>query len=330
MIGNIQALRAVAAIGVVFYHTNYHVFGLHTDLYGVATFFVISGFIMCFICARDPSSFFERRLIRIVPMWVVCLTFAASSFQKLNAENALWYLKSALFIPSERAPILGVGWTLNFEMYFYALFAIAIAINARFAPIMTAAALCAVFAGAAVFPGSFLLVYYSQGYIWYFLGGIAVFYLTKAFPSMRMPPAVAIAGMIVLYATVLLYPVAAERSEVLAFVLKTLPMAIVAWALFAARSGADIRWRPLLLLGEASYSIYLVHTIAMEKIFSRLITRDLAGTNIWVALFVVALATAVGVIVHLIVEKPIDSAIHRWLEYRRLSTAEVAGRASQA
>ena len=118
MIGNIQALRAIAAIGVVFYHTNYHLFGLHTDLFGVATFFVISGFIMCFICTRDPSHFFGRRLIRIVPMWVVCLTFAASSFQKFNVENAIWYLKSVLFLPSDRFPILGVGWTLNFEMYF--------------------------------------------------------------------------------------------------------------------------------------------------------------------------------------------------------------------
>lgn len=330
MIGNIQALRALAAIGVVFYHTDYHLFGLHTDLFGVATFFVISGFIMCFICARDPSSFFERRLIRIVPMWIVCLTFAASSFQKLNAENALWYLKSVLFIPSDRFPILGVGWTLNLEMYFYVLFAIAIAINARLAPLMTAAALCAVFAGAAVCPGSFLLVYYSQGYVWYFLGGIVVFYLANILPPVRISRVVALAGMAALYAVVLLFPLLSEQGEVIAFALKGLPMAIVAWALFTAKSGADLSWRPLLLLGEASYSIYLVHTIAMEKIFGRLITRDLAGTNIWVALFVLALATGIGVIVHLIVEKPIDNAIHRWLAYRKISTAVVAGRAGRA
>jgi exopolysaccharide production protein ExoZ len=145
-----------------------------------------------------------------------------------------------------------------------------------------------------------------------------------------MPPTVAIAGMAALYAAVLLFPILSGQSEAVTFMLKGLPMAIVAWALWSAKSGADIRWRPILLLGEASYSIYLVHTIAMEKIYGRVITRDLAGTNIGIALFVVALATAIGVIVHLIVEKPVDNAIHRWLEYRKASTAEVAGRASRA
>jgi exopolysaccharide production protein ExoZ len=330
MIGNIQALRAFAAIGVVFYHTNFHIFGMHTDFFGVPTFFVISGFIMCFIAAKDPARFFERRLIRIVPMWLICLTVAASLFQKLNTENAIWYLKSALFIPSDRFPILGVGWTLNFEMYFYALFAIAIAINARLAPVMTAAALGAVFAGAALFPGSFLLTYYSQGYVWYFLGGIVVFYATRRLSAVPMPPVAAAIGMIALYAAILLLPLVAEQSVVLTYAFKAWPMFIVAWALFAARSGADIRSRLLLLLGEASYSIYLVHTIAMEKLYSRVIPRDWASANIWVALFVVAFATAVGVIVHLLVEKPVDKAIHRWLEYRRLRSAEIASRASQA
>jgi exopolysaccharide production protein ExoZ len=224
-----------------------------------------------------------------------------------------------------------VGWTLNYEMYFYALFAVAIAINARFAPIMTAAALCAVFAGAAIFPGSFLLTYYSHEYVWYFLGGIAVFYVSQILPPVRMSSAVAVAGMIALYATVLIHPIAAETSEVLTFALRAVPAVIVGWALFAAKSGADIRSPAILLLGEASYSIYLVHTIAMEKLlYGRIITRELSGTNIWIALIVVAVATAIGVIVHLIVEKPIGIAIHRWLEYRKVSTAIVAGRTGRA
>jgi len=50
-----QILRRLAALGVVFYHTDFRLPGdWHTEFFGVSTFFVISGFIMCFI-TRDPD-----------------------------------------------------------------------------------------------------------------------------------------------------------------------------------------------------------------------------------------------------------------------------------
>src|SRR5262249_52353737 len=67
VIGNLQLLRGIAAIGVVFYHTDYRLAGnVHTDLRGVETFFVISGFIMCYISQNDPKWFFWKRVLRIV------------------------------------------------------------------------------------------------------------------------------------------------------------------------------------------------------------------------------------------------------------------------
>jgi exopolysaccharide production protein ExoZ len=73
---NLQILRGLAALGVVFLHTGFPLPGdWHTDFFGVSTFFVISGFIMCFI-TRDPNggdahagSILIRRAIRIVPLY---------------------------------------------------------------------------------------------------------------------------------------------------------------------------------------------------------------------------------------------------------------------
>ena len=78
MIQNIQALRAFAAISVALYHTGYNLFGVSTDFYGVAVFFVISGFIMCHISMRngsenDPKIFILHRIVRIVPLYWFCI-----------------------------------------------------------------------------------------------------------------------------------------------------------------------------------------------------------------------------------------------------------------
>ena len=65
-----QLLRGIAALGVVFYHTDFRLAGgYHTDFFGVTTFFIISGFIMCYITHADAAHFLERRIIRIVPLY---------------------------------------------------------------------------------------------------------------------------------------------------------------------------------------------------------------------------------------------------------------------
>jgi len=61
MIKNIQILRAFAALAVVFYHTDFLLWGgLHTEFQGVAVFFVISGFIIPRVAQRELFSFMVR------------------------------------------------------------------------------------------------------------------------------------------------------------------------------------------------------------------------------------------------------------------------------
>jgi peptidoglycan/LPS O-acetylase OafA/YrhL len=145
---HLQALRAIAAGVVIVDHSTEHLVrrGVLPDtLYplgwsfgwvGVATFFTISGLIMIRSSAnlfgeeRGASRFMMRRIIRIVPLyWVTTLLFVAIGLARHRAPPVVDILKSLAFIPYTGAgetvmrPVAGHGWTLNYEMLFYVVFA---------------------------------------------------------------------------------------------------------------------------------------------------------------------------------------------------------------
>ena len=87
--------------------------------------------------------FFIKRLIRIVPLyWIVTIAiFLISIFlpQYLNntSNNYLHLIKSLLFIPFDKNgtghfPVHFLGWSLNFEIIFYLLFAISLSFAKNF------------------------------------------------------------------------------------------------------------------------------------------------------------------------------------------------------
>jgi exopolysaccharide production protein ExoZ len=336
---NLQFLRGLAALGVVFYHTDFRLPGdWHTEFFGVSTFFVISGFIMCFI-TRDPTGgdatpggFMMRRIIRIVPLYWFCtlaliallnrppVTLHIDPILAWVSANAPHLLRSLFFVPSETFPTLGVGWTLNFEMYFYVLFAAALLINQRFAPLIAAAIVYAVFKANALDVDNFLIKFYSHAYIHYFLHGIALFYVwtfTKNYVPKWPTIIVCVATVVGIYGSQFVPPQQATYNYGATY----FPVMLVAAALFAASAGADITWRPLGLLGDASYAIYLVHTIFMEMI--RRATPPWKE-HVIVMLAVVTAATLVGIAVHLWIEKPILKLIRQYRPARKVEPKELA------
>ena len=155
----LQALRAIAAWLVVADHALIDV--NHGELQNPATsvawaignvgvyiFFVISGFIMVHISWDDfgrrgaAPNFLRRRIIRIVPLYWLA-TIAALVFHRVSATHgahAGWseLVRSLLFIPYRDedvgwAPILRQGWTLNYEMMFYAIFTVALSFRRQIA-----------------------------------------------------------------------------------------------------------------------------------------------------------------------------------------------------
>lgn len=143
-LANIQYLRGIAALMVCGFHTQNWLNNSLTDNlgsrlfpngeYGVEIFFMISGFIMIYttrnynpeLAVKNSITFLKKRIVRIVPLYTI-LTFAwififIPDFN-FNYVNTIKILKSLFFIPYKGFPILYLGWTLNYEMLFYLIFA---------------------------------------------------------------------------------------------------------------------------------------------------------------------------------------------------------------
>lgn len=146
---NVQLLRALAALGVATVHIPGYQLALPWANYGavgVDIFFVISGFIMVYSSQRffavpgGGREFLTRRIIRIVPIYWLA-SCALWGFYVLNAGNApvvdwTWMASTLSFIPfgtHNWLPITIIGWTINYEMFFYLCFAIALIWPMRYA-----------------------------------------------------------------------------------------------------------------------------------------------------------------------------------------------------
>jgi exopolysaccharide production protein ExoZ len=142
---SIQYLRAAAAAAVVISHAansllgaEQHLIDLDYGACGVDIFFVVSGFIMyytSFGLPTRPGEFLLKRLIRIFPLYFILSTimfalllFSPVSFNKESPDFPA-YIESIFFIPHwnprlhNLEPLIGPGWTLNYEIFFYILFA---------------------------------------------------------------------------------------------------------------------------------------------------------------------------------------------------------------
>src|SRR5262249_37013005 len=117
-------------------------------------FFVISGFVMVYSSERlfgrpgAPIKFFARRLARILPLyWAATAILVWFVVPYASTKAVLGSLFFAPHLPVE-SPLLFVGWTLIFAMFFSAVFGIALFASGR----------SAVVAGATVFMISFVLL----------------------------------------------------------------------------------------------------------------------------------------------------------------------------
>lgn len=128
---SIQVLRAVAALGVVEAHfSGFHgsapLSGVREGVYGVDLFFVISGFLMAKIVATGPTPahFAFRRFARIVPfywllnlVWIIHYWPGSLAPGKLVLDFTFWPIMDG----PDRQPINYPGWSLTFEVLFYAV-----------------------------------------------------------------------------------------------------------------------------------------------------------------------------------------------------------------
>ena len=150
---------------------------------GVAMFFVISGFIMVHISWESfgkraaSADFLRRRIIRIVPLyWLATVAaFVSHKIWATHGAHATWMdlAYSLTFIPylsheDGWYPILPGGWTLNYEMMFYVVFALGLTLPRKLALPAVGAAL-----------GAFIVVgpYFGKGAVAYLASPIVLWFL---------------------------------------------------------------------------------------------------------------------------------------------------------
>lgn len=306
-LGNLQALRGLAALAVVLFHvieTSAHqqrpVQGLAPlagwGAWGVDLFFVLSGFVMVHVQqrrARSAREFLADRLWRIAPLyWLLTLLLVLlqvlrpSLFNGALADTRL-VLASLGFVAGPwlgHAPVLWLGWTLEWEMAFYALFAMGLLLPWRWGP-----AVC-VAAGL-----SLLMALGADALGLEFLLGMGVAALHARWPCSR-PLAWA---LLALGAAGLLASIgqAAPAQRLWQWGLPCL--LVVAGAVPLGQT----RWAPGQWLGDASYSLYLIQALSIPALYRLLRQWPDLGPDT-VALAVIAGTVLAGLACHRFVERP--------------------------
>ncbi|WP_173509304.1 acyltransferase family protein [Sinorhizobium psoraleae] len=277
---SLQILRFVAAFSVVLFHlgaTYKAEFGMERNIFligssGVDIFFVISGFIIAYTADPDrgPLHFVWRRIVRIVPLyWTLTFGLAAIALlmpRLLNSTvvDAESLLKSLFFIPYEASsgdtrPILFLGWTLNYEMFFYALYALCIETGFRSSLAPLVLVLTVVAAGRLFEVDNVVWEFYTNPIILEFALGIVLCILYRRYTDVFAKSARYL---------ILTFIAAFTARLALPGMTSIWANAIVAAVLVAAVLTAPAAKTPLssllVLLGDASYSLYLSHPYVFQ------------------------------------------------------------------
>jgi exopolysaccharide production protein ExoZ len=332
---SIQALRAVAALLVLAGHISTILIAEHKAAsfplfalgpFGVDLFFVISGFVMVYSSERlfgqpgAPFKFFARRLARIVPLyWAATSILVWFVVPYASTKAVLGSFLFAPHIPSE-APLLFVGWTLIFEMFFYAVFAIALLAKRRLAVVAGASLFLISFvflgpspnvesAGFFAPPASRSFAYLSDPIIIEFAFGMGIALVYRA--GVRLPIPVTLISIV---AAMVWYAVTVPSVP------RQYSCGLAA-ALIVAGTSLSSMPRPkpgpilasVVFLGDASYALYLTHTLSFA--FLGWIAAELAFNpleHLWPyagAMF--AMSLMIAAVTHLIFERPITGLLQR-------------------
>lgn len=319
MLANLQLLRDLAAIAVVIFH-----FGLMppTSLpftagaAGVDLFFVLSGFIIAYSSSRGTRHFLARRLLRIVPAyWIATILAALFALQDMAWRDASdWLIQSLFYLPGPqgRPALIFVAWTLVYELAFYGVYWLALLAGTRRAPVVAMAGLPVIaLVDVPGLPGPWPLFLE-------FAIGIGIYLLTdRSRITRRLNAGV---GMLIAGTGLALLPVLARLTgynpddyQSLGRVLTWgFPAGcIVLGAIVAERSDLAVRSRAVLMLGAASYAIYLLHPIAVGQLLQW--PPNLPPIS-WAVCAGATLATIViAVAFHRVVEAPLLRSFRRAL-----------------
>ena len=300
-LNSLQVLRFVAALGVVWEHAStqanpHHLTG---GAAGVDLFFVLSGFVIARAAQTRPDRFLCDRLTRIFPTyWLWSITWLVLGGWPMPLDG--WQLfTTGTLLPSPTATPLasyvGGGWTLSFELMFYT----AVWLVLRGLPLRVLAVAYGALATASIVSQSALLHFVGSPMVIEFVLGLLAYHLGRGRPILGATClAVACAAFPFLPKQLSLPQAALTPLLGLGRVALLGPLAfLTVWG--AAQFDCSSRvWRPLVVLGDASYSVYLSNLLLIK------LSVGFLGSHFGPAALA-ATSVGLGLLTYLLLERPL-------------------------
>jgi exopolysaccharide production protein ExoZ len=336
---SIQVLRSIAALCIVIAHsiTEIHQAGasfpsLPFDFgIGVDIFFVVSGFVMVLTGSKRPENpsasveFLRRRLIRVAPLYwfytsamLLAIWLVPTQLNNGNISAPL-VACSYIFLPclnesGQYSPVLALGWTLNYEMFFYLIFALALLgrggtawFYRLWALLLMSVALGPVVGGVWNFWGNPIILEFLAGAV------LALIFIKLGLVQSRTAFLLAVASATVLYIFV-------TQDLETRFLALGIPAIIFSAGFILAFPNA---WKgqingPAHFLGDSSYSLYLSHpfTLGIFKIFWTKFDSDFSQPTIFFIISVVS-SIIVGRVSYVILERPMTKYLLNTVRLRK-------------
>ncbi|MCP2042622.1 acyltransferase [Pontibacter sp. HSC-36F09] len=313
---SLQIFRGIAALMVVFHHqwpSFTYFFGLDNSTisfvaglgkHGVDFFFVLSGFIITYSCYNKSASFETNKsylLNRVFRIYIpylpigIAMLLLYSLLPNMSEGNRDISLLTSLTLIPDGPPALSVAWTLVHEMIFYLLFLIWF-YTKRGWYIFTA-----VWAGVIIYlnwlhagtawDGIPVLKFFASVYNLEFIMGFYLAVLVKETKLAGQQAFLAVAALVCTAAVILKWQgVQLPITLVFAVSFFFLILGSINTALDRIKSSSL-----LMAVGNASYSIYLVHNPEIS-ILVRLFPKysgELYSAFVFVAVFIICCLSGV-------------------------------------
>lgn len=288
-LNNLQILRGISALLVCCFHFRDDINFSHLKLgeilfskgsIGVPVFFVISGFIMVFTTqkinfekehiARQVISFYKKRIIRIIPLYYL-LTFCwiiigGSIADYFSGEQFSRLLHSLLFLPDKHLfPVLFLGWSLNYEMFFYVIFGISLFFTGSRYIFIMILMVSAYIAGLIFsFENPFLKMATNVLNLHFVTGMLLGLFFVKSNVSRPYAAIISSAG-ILLFALMFFKVAVIEKPFLSMMIVSLFVLSFLLFDFSLKYKGAGF----LIFLGDISYSLYLSHPF-VDIIFKKI------------------------------------------------------------